>query len=123
MEQQNDKSFFVETEEVVEQYVRDRLLLFRLQATEKASHLIALMVSGILIGMVGFFIMIFLSIMAGYYFSELTGSLFYGFGIITLFYVLLFVVLLLFRKKYLHKWIVDTVVRIVMDNKNDEDDD
>lgn len=123
MEQQNDKSFFVETEEVVEQYVRDRLLLFRLQATEKASHLIALMVSGILIGMVGFFIMIFLSIMAGYYFSEITGSLFYGFGIITLFYVVLFVVLLLFRKKYLHKWIVDTVVRIVMDNKNDEDDD
>jgi ABC-type multidrug transport system permease subunit len=122
MEQQNDKSFFVETEEVVEQYVRDRLLLFRLQATEKASHLIALMVSGILIGMVGFFIMIFLSIMAGYYFSEITGSLFYGFGIITLFYIVLFVVLLLFRKKYLHKWIVDTVVRIVMDNKNDEDD-
>lgn len=112
--------FFEETEEMVEKYVKDRMLLFKLQATEKAANLVALMVSGIVIGMIGFFILMFLSIMAGYYFAELTGSLFYGFGIITLVYIVLLIVLVVLRKKILHNFVANTVVRIIFDKQTDE---
>ncbi|MCM5527483.1 phage holin family protein [Parasegetibacter sp. NRK P23] len=114
--------FFEETEEMVEKYVQDRMLLFKLQATEKAANLVALMVSGIVIGMIGFFILMFLSIMAGYYFAELTGSLFYGFGIITLVYIVLLIILVLLRKKILHNFVANTVVRIIFDKQTDEDE-
>lgn len=114
--------FFEETEEMVEKYVQDRMLLFKLQATEKAANLVALMVSGIVIGMIGFFILMFLSIMAGYYFAELTGSLFYGFGIITLVYIVLLIVLVVLRKKILHNFVANTVVRIIFDKQTDEDE-
>ncbi len=114
--------FFEETEEMVEKYVKDRMLLFKLQATEKAANLVALMVSGIVIGMIGFFILMFLSIMAGYYFAELTGSLFYGFGIITLVYIVLLIVLVVLRKKILHNFVANTVVRIIFDKQTDEDE-
>ena len=114
--------FFEETEEMVERYVKDRMLLFKLQATEKAANLVALMVSGIVIGMIGFFILMFLSIMAGYYFAELTGSLFYGFGIITLVYIVLLIILVALRKKILHNFVANTVVRIIFDKQTDEDE-
>lgn len=119
---QEKKGFFEETEEMVEKYVNDRMLLLKLQASEKAAHLTALLVSGIAIGMVAFFILMFLSIMAGYFFAELTNSLFYGFGIIALLYIILLIILITMRKKILHDFVANTVVRIFFEKQNDDDE-
>ncbi len=114
--------FFAETEELVETYVKDRLLLIRMEAAEKGAKLAAHFVTGLSLGLLFFFILLFVSIMAGYYFSEVTGSQFYGFGIIAGFYLLLFIVLLLVRKRYIFPFLTDFVIKTLFDPIIDEDE-
>jgi uncharacterized membrane protein YdjX (TVP38/TMEM64 family) len=109
--EEHKEDFFSASRKDVESYVRDRIWLLKLQAGEKTAQLMAAMVSIIMIGLLAFFVLLFLSIMAGYYFSEITGSLFAGFGIVTGFYVVLLVALVLGRKKVEAK-VIDTVIRI-----------
>jgi hypothetical protein len=113
--------FFAETEELVETYIKDRLLLVRIEAAEKGAKLAAHFATGILLVLLSFFILLFLSIMAGYYFAEVTGSQFYGFGIIAGFYVLLLVILLVVRKRYIFPFLIDFVIKTLFDQVNDED--
>lgn len=113
--------FFAETEELIETYIKDRVLLMRIEAAEKGAKLAAHFVTGMVLMLLSFFILLFLSIMAGYYFSELTGSQFYGFGIIAGFYVLLLVILLFVRKRYIFPFLTDFVIKTLFDQVNDED--
>jgi hypothetical protein len=113
--------FFAETEELVETYIKDRLLLMRIEAAEKGAKLAAHFVTAMVLVLLSFFILLFLSIMAGYYFSELTGSQFYGFGIIAAFYIVLLVILLLIRKRYVFPSLVDFIIKTLFDQPNDED--
>jgi hypothetical protein len=117
------EQFFAETEELIERYIKDRLLLIRIDATEKGAKLAAHFVTGMVLGLLFFFILLFVSIMAGYYFSELTGSQFYGFGIIAGFYVLIFVILLAIRKRYIFPYIINLVIGTIFDGKNEEEDE
>lgn len=115
------EDFFSASRKDVETYVRNRIWLLKLQAGEKTAQLMAALVSIIMIGLLGFFVLLFLSIMAGYYFSELTGSLFTGFGIVTGFYVVLLLALVLGRKKVEAK-VIDAVIRIFFDKTQEGDE-
>lgn len=115
-------AFFEDTQALVEDYVNNRLKLLKLQTAEKSSKLVTLIFAGLVIGLLAFFILLFLSIMAGYFFAELTHSQFYGFGIVAAFYILLLVVVIYMRKKFLDKYISDTVVKIFFDSNDDEDE-
>jgi hypothetical protein len=116
------KDFFAELKTALEQYVRNRLLLIRLQLAEKISKLVAGMFTGLLIAMLAFFILLFLSIMGGYYFAYLTGSLYWGFGIIAGFYIILLILIILFRKKVLEKNIVNMVIEVLLEKTDNEDE-
>jgi uncharacterized membrane protein YqjE len=116
------QSFFEETQDLVEDYVKNRLQLFKLQTAEKSAKLVSLVFAGVVIGLLSFFILLFVSIMAGYYFSEKTGSQFYGFGIVAAFYILLLIVVIYLRKKFLDKYISDTVIKIFFDSNDDDDE-
>lgn len=120
---EEQKNFFGETQELVENYVKNRLLLFKLQTAEKSAKLVSLVFTGLILALLCFFILFFLSIMAGYYFAEKTGSMFYGFGIVTAIYLVLFLLLLYLRKKFLNKYISDTVIRVFFDSTEIEEDD
>jgi hypothetical protein len=113
--------FFAETEELIETYIKDRLLLARIEAAEKGAKLAAHFATGLVLLLLSFFILLFLSIMAGYYFAELTGSQFYGFGIIAALYILLLVILLIIRKRYIFPFLTDFVIKTLFDQVNDED--
>jgi len=119
---EDKKPFFEETQDLVEDYVKNRLELIKLQTAEKSARLITLLFAGLVIGLLSFFILLFVSIMAGYFFAEKTHSQFYGFGIVAAFYVLLLVAVIYMRKKFLDKYISDMVVRIFFDS-NDEDNE
>ncbi|MES2372545.1 MAG: phage holin family protein [Bacteroidota bacterium] len=119
MEVKND-NFFTESRKELEQYIQDRLLLLKLQATEKTARLVALLFVVLMISLLGFFVLIFLSVMAGIYFSTTTNNLYTGFGIVTGFYLVLLLVFLLFRK-WISRQVINTVIRIFFD-KNDEDE-
>jgi hypothetical protein len=117
------QDFFTESKQAIEKYVQYRLLLIKLQAVEKISRLSGAMFTGLLIGILSFFIILFLSIMAAWYFGELLGSTFKGFGIICAFYVLVLILILIFRKRVLQKTITNTVINILFEQTEEEHDD
>ena len=108
-----EPGYFEQTGQMFEEYVRNRLMLLKLRATEKTARLASLMLA--------FLILLFISMMAGYYFAEVTGSLFYGFGIVALIYVVLFVIVFLLRKKYFDPFITNTIVRVFFDKTADDE--
>jgi ABC-type glycerol-3-phosphate transport system permease component len=121
MEEQ--KNFFAESKEAVEKYLQDRLLLLQLQTTEKISKLIAAMFASLLIAILGFFILLFLSIMAGYYFASLTGSNFLGFGIVAAFYLILLGVIVAIRKNVIQKNIINMVIEVMFEKTKEEEEE
>ena len=117
------QSFFEETQDLLESYVNNRLRLLKLQTAEKASRVVTLLFAGLVIGIFSFFILLFLSFLAAYYFSEKLHSQFYGFGIVALIYIVLLLVALYLRKKYLDKYVFGRVAKILFDTNNDDDDE
>jgi len=123
MEKETD--YFIESKAKIKEYVQDRLLLLKLEMIEKTSKLVSAMFIGLLITVLSFFIILFLSFMAGYYFASVTNSLYLGFGIVCGFYLLLLAFIILTGKKLLHTYITNAVIRTIFDHTadNDEDDD
>ena len=54
-----EENFFQESKKKVEEYVKDRLLLVKLEAVEKISRLTAAMFTGLLIALFAFFVLLF----------------------------------------------------------------
>ena len=113
--------FFKESQEILQQYVRDKMLLFRLQFAEKTARLIALLFSSLIIALVCFFILLFLSLMAGFYFASITGNWYLGFAIITAFYFFLFL-LLIYKRNWVAMKVSDICIKIFFDRKGEEND-
>lgn len=116
-----EPAYFEKTETILRQYIGDKMLLFKLRASEQSARVSAILMIGVILVLVGFFLLFFISIMAGYYFAELTGSLFYGFGIITGFYFLVGVIILLVRKKHLQPYLTNMVIKMIFDKSNDDE--
>jgi len=120
---EKEEDFFVESKQKIEDYVRDRILLLKLEMVEKTSKLLSVMFIGLLITILSLFILLFLSFMAGYYFAAVTDSLYLGFGIVCGFYVLLLLFMIIAGKKILHTFITNTVIETIFDQTADNDDD
>lgn len=104
------------------EYVDDRMLLLKIQAAEKSGKLISAIIKMAVVALFIFFILLFVSIMGGYYFAELTGSMFYGFSIVAGIYIFLLLVFLLINKQFLSKRIMNTVIRIFFERSAVETD-
>lgn len=107
--------FFKSVQQLVEEYVKERILLLKLQTAEKTARLLSVILAALIFGLLSFFILLFLSLMALYYFASLTGNLYYGFGIIVGFYVFLLILSVYFRKRF-YKYFSDMVVRLLFEN-------
>lgn len=114
--------FFERTHKLTEQYIQDRLLLLRLNAAEKSARLAGLLISFLIIALLTFFVLFFISIIIGYLFVWVTGSLFWGFGIVAGFYALLLILVFIFRKRYIEKLIANTVIRVFFDRTSDSNE-
>jgi len=117
------QSFFEETQDLLESYVNNRFRLFKLQTAEKSSRLVTLLFAGLVAGIFSFFILLFLSLMAAYFFSEKLHSQFYGFGIVALIYILLLLLALYLRKKFLDKYVFGRMIKILFDSNTEDDDE
>jgi energy-coupling factor transporter transmembrane protein EcfT len=105
------EGFFVETKEMIEEYVEDRMLLLRLQLTEKAAKLTPFIFIAVIVCFLLLILMLVITFIAGYYISKALNSYGAGFGIIAGFYLLLIIVALYMHKKFLAKYIADKVVK------------
>ena len=119
MMEPNKTSFFQESWQAIQDNIRDRILLFKLEFIDKASRLIAMFITTIVIALIGFFVLLFLSMMAGYYFAQITGSLFIGFGIVAIIYAILLVIIILFGAKFIQKTIANNIIKIVFEKEEE----
>jgi len=115
------QSFFEDTQDLLESYAANRLRLLKLQTAEKSSRVVTLIFTGMVIGLLSFFIFLFVSIMAALYFSEKWHSSFYGFGVVVLFYILLLLTILALRAT-LDKYIFSKVINILFESNADDDE-
>ncbi|MBZ5858216.1 phage holin family protein [Flavihumibacter profundi] len=120
MEQQ-EPGYFEQTEAMLRQYVNDRILLLKLKASQQSAKLAAQVFVLMIMVLLGLLVLLFLSLTAAYYFADLTGSLLYGFGIVAGFYLLLLIIVLLVRKKYLSPYLTNMVIRIILDKTHDDE--
>jgi len=115
------QSFFEDTQDLLESYAANRLRLLKLQTAEKSSRVVTLMFTGLVIGLLSFFIFLFVSIMVALYFSQKWHSSFYGFGVVVLFYILLLLTILALRAT-LDKYIFSKVINILFESNADDDE-
>lgn len=111
------EGFFVETKEMIEEYIEDRLLLLKLQTTEKAAKASSFIFIALVVSFISLILLMIISFIAGYYLSQLVNSYPGGFAILAVLYILLIFILLYFHKKFIAKKIADTVVKFSFDNK------
>ena len=120
---EKEPDYFIESKEKIKQYIQDRLLLLKLDMVEKTSKLVSVMFIGLLLTILSFFIILFLSFMAGYYFASLTNSLYLGFSIVCGFYLLLLVFIIVAGKRMLHTYITNTVIETIFDQTADNEEE
>lgn len=113
----DEYGFFSDTKKELESYLSNRLLLFKMQAANKFARTIAKIIVVMLLILFFFACLLFLSITAGYFFSTLTGSFTYGFGIVTGVYLIFFLFMLVYRKK-MDKSIANLIIKTLL--KKDE---
>jgi energy-coupling factor transporter transmembrane protein EcfT len=105
------EGFFLETKEMIEEYVEDRILLLKLQLTEKAAKLSSVLFIAVAVGFLLLILFMIVSFVAGYYLSQAVGSYWGGFGILAVFYLVVIFILLYMHKAFLNKYIIDKVVK------------
>jgi len=118
---QTEDNFFEESKERVQEYVKDRILLLKLEAVEKISRLTATIVSGLLITIFSFFIILFVSIMVGYLIGEALHHTYWGFAIVAGIYVFLLVLIVIFRKNLIERPIINAVIDVFFEKKKHND--
>jgi len=108
-----DENYFKETGRRLKQYAEQRLLLMRLQLTEKLSRVAATLITTVLMVVIGLLLLIFVSVTAGLWLAQLTDSLAAGFGIVALFYFLVFLFIIIFMKKILQNFFINKFIHLI----------
>lgn len=104
------EDFFGNAKKELEAYIANRMLLAKMELTQKLSHKMASVVVITLLSTLFAFALVFGGIMTAYYVTDLTGSLVKGFGYVAAFFLGLFLVVVLFRKK-LATVVVDALIK------------
>lgn len=120
MEQQSD-SFFQQYKDLLEQHLLNRMRLLQLQAVKKMAALSAGFTLITLLAMLSFLVMMSASIMLGFWLAGPTGSVQMGFACVTIFYLLIVILIFLFRRP-LQKKIMDQVIDSLLEEKPENDE-
>ena len=113
------QTFFEETRNLVEGYVEDRILLFKLQTGEKIAKMVSSFYIMFIIGLLLFVILLILTVIAGYFLAFLTDNFIVGFGIVAVIYVILIFIVYSMHKKFLGKRVMNSVIKLIFENKDE----
>ena len=113
------QTFFEETRNIVEGYVEDRILLFKLQTGEKIARLVSSFYIMFIVGLLLFVILLILTVIAGYFLAFLTNNFIIGFGIVAVIYIILIFVVLAMHKKFLGQKVMDATIKLLFENKDE----
>ena len=94
---------FAELKQLISEYFDARLSLLKLEAFEKTARVTAALFSSVVVALLAFFLLFFLSLSAGFYLSVVFESNALGFLAVTGFYLILFALVLFRKKEFLEK--------------------
>jgi hypothetical protein len=114
-----DKDFFEETHVLLTNYVEDRLLLAKIEATKKTSKLISSSIVFLIVIIFLFFIFLFAGLMGGYFFAEKFGSLYKGFALMGAIYFSVLTLFLLFFRKILINLVSNNIIKVFFEQKEE----
>jgi hypothetical protein len=103
------------------EYLEVRLNQISLHTAENLSRILTNTANIVIIGYLLFFILLFISMAAGYFFSEVFGSNQLGFLSIAGFYILILIVFLIFRRKIVERPIIQTMVKLFFTKFTDDE--
>jgi hypothetical protein len=107
-----EASYIDETKSRLKQYIDQRILLFRLQATKKASRIASTLITIVVISLTGLFLLIFGSITLACWLGSITGSLTAGFGLVALLYLIIFLLAVFILKKVLQNFFINKFIHL-----------
>lgn len=96
----------------LQEYVEVRLDLIRLQTAESIARMMSDTAKIVVVGYILFFILLFLSMAAGYLFAELFDSYTMGFLSVALFYLIVLILFLIFREKIIDRPIIKAILKL-----------
>ena len=105
---------------MVTDYLSARLLLLKYEIYEKSARISAALFSSFVIAMLAFLMLFFLSIASGFYFGSLFNSYGTGFLMVTGGYLLLLIPVVLFRKSWIEKMIINLVIKQLTEKQEEE---
>lgn len=100
----------------IKEYINIQYQLALLKVTDMASSMSAKILAASIIVMVFFLFLIFISIVAGFWFSTLTGSRETGFLIVGGFYLIVGFILVIFNRKLLIEPIKNSLIKHIFNN-------
>ena len=116
-EQPNNETFFNDLKDSASLYIEHKIELGKLTAIDKGSKLGAKFISGLILGVLAFFAMLFISLMLACYFSQLFQSYFAGFGLMAALYFMLFMMVMLARKSLIGKPIINGIIKTIFEGE------
>lgn len=102
-------------------YLDARINLFKLDAYEKIAKVTAALFSSVVVALLGFFLLFFLSLSAGFYLGGIFGSISLGFLVVAAVYLVLFVFVLLAKKDFMEKFIIDRILGELMKKEGEDE--
>jgi hypothetical protein len=102
-------------------YIDTRIDLVKLDLQTKLKSVFVSTIHGVLLGVVGLLMLLFLNIFIAMWLNDVLDSRFWGFGIVTLFYLILLVILLVGLDKKVFQGMADKAFRNTI-YKTDESD-
>ena len=121
-EAMNEKSPVIsELRQLITEYFDARLKLIKLEAFEKTAKVTAVLFSSLVVALLGFFLLFFLSTSLGFYLGKVFDSMALGFISVTGLYLILFVLVLLMKKDLLENLLIERIIGEL--TKKEEDDE
>lgn len=116
MENNSNQSVFSELKTDIIEYIELKSDLTKLSLYEIISKAGASIISALSLIIMTFFFLFFLFLSLGFYLSKLLDSLYFGFGIISLFYLFLLLIYLAIRKKHVERPIMNKIIESLTEN-------
>lgn len=118
----NLKDFFEDSRKLIRDWIDAKLKIYKLRMVKVVSAIGGNLVWMIILLFLASLFIIFAGVTTGYWLSEILGSYVKGFGIVTLFILLLMILLVIFRKALFINPVIKILIRQVMKEEKEEDE-
>lgn len=119
----NFRDFFTESKALISEYLHTRWRLFRLEAINKTSRAVGTFFFIIIAAMLAFLVVLFLGLLLAYWLSGALDSYALGFLITAAVFILMFAIILIFRRPLIERPMTSMLVRNLAEELDEDDDD